>query len=256
MGCLYKLTSPSGKSYIGISSKTMDARWAKHVEHACGKRDAGALYAALRKYGPDSFARAVIAESEDWDTLRRLEIEAIKSHGTLAPDGYNITQGGEGTRNRLSAEARANISRAQKLRYQRPSERERLLVIGQMARAKTSAAAVIRRAKKRAARQEYVASPEFKAMRSKRIKDSMASPESKERMRAAAKSRAADPVWKARMIASKTGVKLPPCSDQRKRLIAEARRREWADPVIREKRLAAFANARAAKKSEAQAGDE
>lgn len=65
MGCLYKLTSPSGKSYIGISSKGLDARWAKHVEHALGKRTAGALYAALRKYGPGTFTREVLAESND-----------------------------------------------------------------------------------------------------------------------------------------------------------------------------------------------
>src|SRR5262249_28878353 len=83
MGCLYKLTSPSGKSYIGITIKTFEERWAKHIEHAMGKRANGALYAALRKYGPDAFRHEVLAECDDWSRLCKMEIQAIKEHGTL-----------------------------------------------------------------------------------------------------------------------------------------------------------------------------
>lgn len=253
-GVLYKLTSPSGKSYIGISSKGLEARWAKHVEHACGKRTAGALYAALRKYGPDSFTRELLAETQDWEELRAMEIAAIRAHGTLAPAGYNITQGGEGTRTRLSVEARANISAAQKLRYQRPGERERLRAAGAIARAASSERGRIRREQRRADRAAYVASQEFKEMHSARVKKALATPAVRAKVLACAAERAASPQWRARISASKSGKKTRPCSEQRKQRIADARRREWADPVIRAKRLAALAIARTAKASKESHG--
>jgi hypothetical protein len=56
-------------------------------------------------------------------------------------------------------------------------------------------------------------------------------------------------LWRSKISASKIGKKVGPCSDERKAKIAEARKREWADPVIRERRLAALAMARAAKKA-------
>ena len=247
MGCLYKLTSPSGKSYIGISSKGLEARWAKHVEHALGKRTAGALYAALRKYGTDSFSREVIGCSDDWDTLRQMEIDAIRDHGTLAPRGYNITQGGEGTRDRLSDQARANISAAQRKRYARPEERERLLRVGEAARKRMSEDAAAKRAQLKAERQRYLTSPEFKARHSASVREAMARPAVAEKVRECARKRASDPLWRARISESKRGKSLAPCSDERKLRIAEARRREWADPVMRSKRLAAFASARSRK---------
>lgn len=251
MGCLYKLTSPSGKSYIGISLKGLEARWAKHVEHACGKRTAGALYAALRKYGPSNFRREVLAAHEDWDTLRAMEVDAIRAHGTLAPNGYNITQGGEGTRTRLSAEARANISAAQKKRFEKPSERERLARIGVDGNKRRSAAAAVARAVRRQQRRDYVASAEFKALHSEAVKRGLASPGVRRKILDCAASRAADPSWRAKVSASKKGQKVGPCSEERKQRIAEARRREWADPVIRQKRLAGLALARAAKAAQA-----
>jgi hypothetical protein len=251
MGVLYKLTSPSNKSYIGISSKSLDARWAKHVEHALGKRTAGALYAALRKHRPETFKREVLAEEADWDTLRAMEIDAIRSHSTLAPNGYNITQGGEGTRTRLSAQAKANISAAQKKRYQRPGEKERLFQAGAAARERRHQKAVADREARRQARRAYVVSAEFKALHSEATKRGMATPEMKASMTAFARARAADPEWRAKISASRKGQKLAPCSEEHKRRIAEARRREWADPVMRAKRLAAFAAAKAAKETAA-----
>lgn len=253
MGVLYRLTSLSGKAYIGISSKDLDSRWAKHVEHACGKRTAGALYAALRKYGPETFTREVLAEHDDWDTLRQMEIDAIRTHGTLAPRGYNITQGGEGTRNRLSPEARANIGRAQKARFARPEERARLLAWSTMGRQKVSDAAAVRREAKRAERAAYKASVEFKALHSASVRRSMATPATRAKVLACAAARSASPHWRARVSASKRGAKIKPCSDEHRGNIAEAQRRKWADPVAKAHRLAANATARQAKQAQKEA---
>lgn len=95
MGALYRLTSPSGKSYIGITTKTAEARWAKHVEHALGKRDSGYLYNALRKHGAESFAVETLVVADDTDYLRDLEKRAIVAFGTRYPFGYNVAGGGE-----------------------------------------------------------------------------------------------------------------------------------------------------------------
>src|SRR5882672_9026408 len=228
MGCLYKLQSPSGKCYIGITAKTLDKRWAKHVEHALGKRDSGALYAALRKYGPDSFFRGVLVESDDWEKLCQLEKDAILIHESFSPGGYNLTTGGEGTVGPRSEKARLAVSIAQKKRFSRPEEIAKLVKIGLAASAKRWAGHVPAPPKKRSrvSREEH----------SRRTREGMHRPE------VAAKCAAYHAIPKsahtrAKISASKTGMKLPPCSEQRKRLISEARKREWQDPVIRERRL-------------------
>lgn len=94
MGCLYKLTSPSRKSYIGITSRTLEKRWIEHVKDARSGRW-GALFAAIRKYGAVNFKLEILAIEDDWPTLCELECAAIKSNGTFGK-GYNATPGGDG----------------------------------------------------------------------------------------------------------------------------------------------------------------
>lgn len=224
MGVLYKLTAPNGKAYIGISSKGLEARWAKHVEHAMGKRSAGALYTALRKYGVDNFRREVLAEDADWTTLCEMERVAIRDHGTRAPGGYNVTDGGEGVVGPRSAEVRALISAAQTKRFQRPGERERLAEAG-------AKGAAVRQAKR---------AQHAKERHSAAVKAALARPE----IRTKIERRAADPEWRAKISRSKTGRKVGPQSAEHRKAISDARKREWADPVMRAKRLAALARAR------------
>lgn len=244
MGCLYKLTSPSGKSYIGITSKRFEARWAKHLEHAAGKRTAGALYAALRKYGPESFTHEVLTTSASWNELCELERATIQRLGTLAPNGYNITTGGEGVLGPRSDIAKAHISVAQKKRFERPDQRAAMAEYGRRANAKTAEAANARRIQRKADRAIHMSSDAYKAMRSRRVKDALARPEIRAKVIACAQARPADPEWRRKIGDSKRGKTTGPCSDRRRQLISEARRREWADPVIRERRLAALAVAR------------
>ena len=183
-----------------------------------------------------------------------MECEAIQKHNTFAPNGYNVTLGGEGTLGPISEAARARVAAAQKKRFQRPEQLARLLEIGRIGRearraknAGTRAKMVEVRAKERVARAAYVRSQEFRAYHSQRTKEAMATPDVREKVMACARARAASPEWRARLSASKKGKKVAPCSEIRKQRIAAARRKEWADPVMREKRLAAFAAARAAK---------
>ena len=91
-GILYKLTSPSGKSYVGISKHSIERRilWHKS-DHSC----CHAIKAALKKYGFKNFKKEVLMSNVPLEDLPALEQAAIEEHATMAPAGYNLTRGGE-----------------------------------------------------------------------------------------------------------------------------------------------------------------
>lgn len=86
---VYKLTSPSGRSYIGVTSNLK-----QRVLHHSWNADT-AIGRALRKYGLEAFSVEVLFEGSREDCFRR-EAQLIEEHGTLAPAGYNLVAGGEG----------------------------------------------------------------------------------------------------------------------------------------------------------------
>jgi len=91
MACLYQLTFPNDKRYIGITTHTAEVRARGHrtLARSGGKT---AVSAAIRLYGDFKVETLVVAEI---DYLRDLEIKVIAAFGTLAPDGYNLGLGGE-----------------------------------------------------------------------------------------------------------------------------------------------------------------
>jgi len=92
---LYKLTSPSGKSYIGITKGPLQARLNRHrFDSERGSR--GKLHTAIRKHGFENFKIEVLHDSIDPDELCELEIAAIRDLNTFGKGGYNLTLGGEG----------------------------------------------------------------------------------------------------------------------------------------------------------------
>lgn len=91
MGDLYRLDFPSGKSYIGITTKGASHRYNGHRMSA----ESGSkfpVHCAWRKHGPPRLI--VLATMDDRD-LPAAEIEAIRSCGTLFPSGYNLSYGGD-----------------------------------------------------------------------------------------------------------------------------------------------------------------
>jgi group I intron endonuclease len=96
MGCLYRISFPSGKSYIGITMHTALGRFAEHCYEATRDNDR-ALKRALRKYGKDSATLETLAISNDWGYLTDIERRAIKVFGTFGHGGYNMTVGGDGS---------------------------------------------------------------------------------------------------------------------------------------------------------------
>jgi group I intron endonuclease len=91
-GIVYKLTSPSGKSYVGISKYTIERRilWHKSQQSCCK-----AIKAALKKYGFNAFKKEVLHSNIPLDELPSIEQREIAAHDTMAPKGYNLTRGGE-----------------------------------------------------------------------------------------------------------------------------------------------------------------
>jgi len=90
---LYQLLFPNGKSYIGITSKTAQERFKKHCRPSTKKNP---CQHAIHKYGADNVAIIVIATFDNWELLCLAEVEAIEKLNTIAPNGYNLTLGGEG----------------------------------------------------------------------------------------------------------------------------------------------------------------
>lgn len=110
---VYRLTNTvNGKAYIGITSRTLNARWSEHVERARQGLRGSRIYDALRKYGKDAFVREVLAEAESEEAVRLLEREHIIANDTYE-SGYNSNLGGEGFL-KFPDHIRLKISMAQK----------------------------------------------------------------------------------------------------------------------------------------------
>jgi hypothetical protein len=118
---LYKISfKTSGKAYIGISSVSAESRFKVHstkFKHLIGK--------AFKKYGKDDAELTVLAEHDDWNVLCQMEITAIIEHGTRAPVGYNLTDGGEGTVGVIYTEEQKKLaSEKSKLQFSNPEVRQ------------------------------------------------------------------------------------------------------------------------------------
>ena len=97
MGWIYILTSPSGKSYIGQTTKKHI--WQRFKQHCTGG-NCRAIHNAIKLYGHWDEKNKTISgfeidfyecPDEDLDFDEGLLIEEM---GTLVPSGYNLTKGG------------------------------------------------------------------------------------------------------------------------------------------------------------------
>jgi group I intron endonuclease len=85
----------NGKGYVGITTRTLCRRWHEHVNvpHSSAKY----LHRAIQKHGSDSFDVYPIASAVgDLSNLKELEKILISQFETFAPNGYNLTLGGDG----------------------------------------------------------------------------------------------------------------------------------------------------------------
>lgn len=92
---IYKHTNTTtGKSYIGLTSKSIDARWKEHLTEARGNSDRH-FHRAIRLYGETSWAHEVLADNiKSIQEANTLEKKYIAENDTFN-NGYNLTDGGD-----------------------------------------------------------------------------------------------------------------------------------------------------------------
>jgi hypothetical protein len=113
--------SINGKRYIGATKHTIAHRRMKHFADASGPRPVcRAFYAAIRKYGEDSFVWSQLVECATSADAMKEEIRLIAE---MKPE-YNITSGGQGVLGvPYTQERREKLSKSLKGRKMTPAQR-------------------------------------------------------------------------------------------------------------------------------------
>ena len=134
MGTLYRLDFPSGKSYVGVTLRAPSERFRSH---ACAAKDGSRclVHQAWRKHGaPKLVVLSRLRERILFDAEKR----AIAKAGTMVPNGYNMTPGGDISPRtvpeiaqrmwgrKISAKTRAKMSAALKGRFFSPETRAKI----------------------------------------------------------------------------------------------------------------------------------
>lgn len=114
---VYKHTSPSGKVYIGITSKKDPRdRWGK----------GGYLYKnnklfwkAVEKYGWDNIEHEILRENMEEEDAKNMEIELIAHYKSIGMS-YNVAPGGNGVSGPMTPDQKRHISEALKGKKKTP----------------------------------------------------------------------------------------------------------------------------------------
>lgn len=96
MGALYQISFPNGKSYIGITTKAPEHRFAEHRYSSVPSGLDNAVNRAIRKHGLANISFRTLAIADEPSYLLDLERKAIAAYGTHGAGGYNMTAGGVG----------------------------------------------------------------------------------------------------------------------------------------------------------------
>lgn len=243
---VYKLTSPSNKAYIGITGKSVTARWNCHVRDA--KKGAPfLLHKAMRKHGHENFKIETLCECVNAMEAKVCERAMVAEHGTFfaSGNGYNLTLGGEGnhgwkmrdeTRRKIgekskgripSAESRAKMSAAGKGK-KRPKSPEHLAKIG--AKLKGRIMSPEWRAKIAAAGVGRVKSPETIQKLKDARKNYRPSAESVAKMRATKTGQKMKPEHAAAAAARLAEIRARPLTDDQRKAMSDRRKAYLAIP--------------------------
>ena len=97
MAYIYQILNKiTKKCYIGeTKSKDVVWRWNQHKQKIESNKGCPALRDAIKKYGIDNFEFSVVIICFD-DERFKYEREYIRKYNSVVPNGYNITNGGEG----------------------------------------------------------------------------------------------------------------------------------------------------------------
>ena len=97
---VYRVTNKiNGKQYIGYTTKTLEERKKLHLSKAKSPSNKHYFYLfkqAIRKYGIDNFDWEVLENCSSIEECCNREIYYISEYNTISPNGYNLTEGGNG----------------------------------------------------------------------------------------------------------------------------------------------------------------
>ena len=82
------------KMYVGITSKSVEARYRQHLKRVNAGENYK-LYNAMRKYEVENFTYRLIDVASDWQDACKKERFYIAKYNSR-DNGYNMTLGGEG----------------------------------------------------------------------------------------------------------------------------------------------------------------
>jgi len=96
MGIIYKATFKNGKSYVGLTTKSLHQRQRGHFVAAMNGSEF-LFHKAIRKYGWENVSWEIVHDNVDDQELKSLEIQTITENKThYTENGYNMTIGGDG----------------------------------------------------------------------------------------------------------------------------------------------------------------
>tara|TARA_B110000046_G_C12858206_1_gene340672 strand:+ start:90 stop:743 length:654 start_codon:yes stop_codon:yes gene_type:complete len=103
-GIIYKISSPSGKVYVGQTIRSFEKRMQEHNQKSSC---CTLIKRAIDKYG-DEMKYEIIEKNTPQEQLDEREIYWISHFNSLAPNGYNCTTGG-GSKKELTQELKDNM---------------------------------------------------------------------------------------------------------------------------------------------------
>lgn len=128
---VYMLTSPNGKNYVG-QAYNLEYRIKRYTYFDC--KHQFALHNAFIKYGWESFKITLLYYTFDQTNieyiLNQLEEDFIFIHNAMAPDGYNLREGG--SNGKMSDTSRARMSKTQTARWAGLTLEEKLAKMAEM----------------------------------------------------------------------------------------------------------------------------
>lgn len=88
---IYLITNiENKKQYVGITKFSIEERFSQHTKRGF------LLTESIQKYGEQNFSIELIEEVESAERAYELEIFYIQEYNTKVPNGYNLTDGGDG----------------------------------------------------------------------------------------------------------------------------------------------------------------
>lgn len=175
--CIYKFTSPSGKSYIG---QTNNFR-ARFSSHASGNQ-CRAFSSAIKKYGIENFISEILEDGLSPDEANVREAFYISSLNTMYPTGYNLTSGGDSVV--VSSDTRAKMSEKALKYYRVPENKAAYLAARRSKEFRENAAAKAKTAHE---------NPQTKIKHKQAVKKALSSPENRARCAETTRRRMSDP---------------------------------------------------------------